>query len=343
MLKKLVIIVILFFTSSNMYPISDTVQYFIVKVKIEGVHLNLIFDNGAQKTVLFNSQLLNEHNSFEAGLISASKDTVVAKISKNRMTIELANFDIVEKLQIVSIPNNMEIVTKLYNIDGILGNDLISKYDWYFNFKTYTISRVKNKPKKNINRDDFIALNITKNQDRDFLEFDFLNTDGGVYQNIPLFVDFGKTGIISINDTLNIPNIQLYKNLHLNTTAGGTAVRVSDLSTSNIKLNKYLLHNMILNIYPKSQNQSNAIGLGFFKMFDKVYLLNSEKKILLSTITNYTYKIKSITKKEGKIFNMLIPLNEFTKAEDFIENNLIINPNNVADEAIEFGVKVKKE
>jgi hypothetical protein len=237
----------------------------------------------------------------------------------------------------------MEIVTKLYNIDGILGNDLISKYDWYFNFKTYTISRVKNKPKKNINRDDFIVLNITKNQDRDFLEFDFLNTDGGVYQNIPLFVDFGKTGIISINDTLNIPNIQLYKNLHLNTTAGGTAVRVSDLSTSNIKLNKYLLHNMILNIYPKSQNQSNAIGLGFFKMFDKVYLLNSEKKILLSTITNYTYKIKSITKKEGKIFNMLIPLNEFTKAEDFIENNLIINPNNVADEAIEFGVKVKKE
>lgn len=342
MLKKTLIFLIFFLFSSKMYSVSDTIQYFIVKAKIEGIHLNLIFDNGSQKTILFTDKIFNTQNAFKSNVITASKDTIEATISKNALKVELIDFDIVEKLQLVSVPNNIQFLQERYKIDGVIGNDIISKYDWHFDFKNYKVSLINRKHKKSIKLVDFVDVIINKNQDRDYIEFEFINQSQNVIQKVNMFIDLGKTAAISVNDTLIIPHLKIYRNLSLNTTFAGTTVSISDLSTSNFKLNQYLFNDMILNIYPKSQQRTNAVGLGFFKMFDEVYLLNSEKKLLMSRITNYNFKIKNLTKKDDKIYNMLIPISEFTNMEDFLDNNgLIINSKDMKEMLIEFQVKVR--
>lgn len=234
---------------------------------------DFIFDTGSNHTII-NSENVNKNNPKSSIITDFYGNSDSISILKN-IKLDIYNHSI---KNVTSRIYNISYLAKKYNIIGILGTDIISKFCWEFNFNNYKIN-VHNIPFKTDSL-SFINVNFKKKS----ALIDAIYIDGIYMRNFML--DSGSLSEITSNDTLlSTNNSQHYKEENL--VQSITKKKLEKLNillsyNSIIKIGNYDFKNIKLQTNPKYRN---LIGLDFFPkntlVFDgissKLYFKNVTK------------------------------------------------------------------
>jgi Aspartyl protease len=234
---------------------------------------DFIFDTGSNHTII-NSENVNKHNPKSSIITDFYGNSDSISMLKN-VKLEIYNHSI---KNVTSRIYNISSLAKKYNIIGILGTDIISKYCWEFNFNNNKIT-VNNIPFKTDSL-SFINVNFKKKS----ALIDAIYIDGVYMRNFML--DSGSLSEITSNDTLlSTNNSEHYKEENL--VQSITKKKLEKLNillsyNSIIKIGNYDFKNIKLQTNPKYRN---LIGLDFFPkntlVFDgissKLYFKNVTK------------------------------------------------------------------
>lgn len=332
---KKIFLLILFVFVNNLFAQN---KYFIVNVNIENQNFKLAFDTGAQKTVLFNNKILNAQNADEIGMIGASGDTINGLLSKKKMKIEFLDFNIFEKIQICYLPNELVTLKKLFDIDGLLGNDIISKYDWHLDFLNNNLKILSSSDKKALDVNNFIDVPFERKNNRDYLMFTIQIHKDSIATQLPLLVDLGDISVISLKNQLPYNRKKEFTKITINSTISGDAFSTFDIFTGSFNLANYQLSNIVFT--STISKASNAVGLGFFKLFEDLYILNSKQNFLLKKINSAEIKLQSLGVIDEKIYSMLIPVDKYTKLDDFIKDGKLFNKLGITNEVKTIAVDI---
>ena len=164
---------------------------------------DFIFDTGSNHTII-NSENVNKHNPKSSIITDFYGNSDSISMLKN-VKLEIYNHSI---KNVTSRIYNISSLAKKYNIIGILGTDIISKYCWEFNFNNNKIT-VNNIPFKTDSL-SFINVNFKKKS----ALIDAIYIDGVYMRNFML--DSGSLSEITSNDTLlSTNNSEHYKEENL--------------------------------------------------------------------------------------------------------------------------------
>jgi hypothetical protein len=213
---------------------------------------NFIFDTGSNHTII-NSGNVNNHNRKSSIITDFYGNSDSISIMKN---IKLDTYNHSLK-NVTSRIYNISSLAKNYNIIGILGTDIISKFCWEFNFNNHKIN-VYNIPFKT---DSLSFINVSFRKKSALTDAIFIN--GINIRNCIL--DSGSLSEITSNDTslsTNNPNHYKEENLIQSITKKNPEKLNILLSyNSIIKIGNYNFKNIKLQTNPKYRN---LIGLDFF-------------------------------------------------------------------------------
>lgn len=243
----------------------------IVNDSIKG---NFIFDSGSNHTII---DLKKVKNNFSKSNIITDFYGNTDKISiLKKNIIRIANFNLVNlKLRVY----DLSILSKKYNIIGILGTDIISRFSWKFDYNNKKLL-ISNKPFKN---DTLSFINVDFNNKSLFKDKIKIN---GIYKN-DFILDSGSLSEINTNDSLlalKDPTNFIEQNL------------IRSLASKNYKNYKiYLSYNSKIDIgihkfndckLQAESSSHNLIGLDFFSrtifVFDGIaskFYFHSQAKI----------------------------------------------------------------
>ena len=234
---------------------------------------DFIFDTGSNYTII-NSENVNKHNPKSSIITDFYGNSDSISMLKN-VKLEIYNHSI---KNVTSRIYNISSIAKKYNIIGILGTDIISKFCWEFNFNNYKIN-VHNIPFKTDSL-SFINVNFKKKS----ALMDAIFIDGIYMRNFML--DSGSLSEITSNDTsLSTNNLHHYKEENLIqsiTKKNPEKLNILLSYNSIIKIGNHNFKNIKLQTNPKYRN---LIGLDFFPknklVFDgissKLFFINVTK------------------------------------------------------------------
>jgi hypothetical protein len=221
----------------------------IVNDSIKG---NFIFDSGSNHTIINLKKIKNNVSKSKIITDFYGNTDKVSILKKN--SIRIANFNLVNlKLRAY----DLSILSKKYNIIGILGTDIISKFSWKFDYNNKKLL-ISNKPFKN---DTLSFINVDFNNKSLIKDKIKIN---GIYKN-DFILDSGSLSEINTNDSLlalKDPTNFIEQNL------------IRSLASKNYKNYKiYLSYNSKIDIgihkfndckLQAESNSRNLIGLDFF-------------------------------------------------------------------------------
>lgn len=234
---------------------------------------DFIFDTGSNYTII-NSENVNKHNPKSSIITDFYGNSDSISMLKN-VKLEIYNHSI---KNVTSRIYNISSIAKKYNIIGILGTDIISKFCWEFNFNNNKLT-VNNIPFKTDSL-SFINVNFKKKS----ALMDAIFIDGIYMRNFML--DSGSLSEITSNDTsLSTNNLHHYKEENLIqsiTKKNPEKLNILLSYNSIIKIGNHNFKNIKLQTNPKYRN---LIGLDFFPknklVFDgissKLFFINVTK------------------------------------------------------------------
>lgn len=234
---------------------------------------NFIFDTGSNHTIINSKNI--QKSIFKKSTVTDYYGNTDSISVLNNVTVKIYNYYL-KKINVRIY--NLSRLAKKYNIIGILGTDIISKFCWKFNYNTNIID-IKNIPYKN---DSLSFINVNFNKKSIILDTIFING----FQKKNLTLDSGSLSEVTSNDT-SLTTINKYHlkehNLIQSVTAKKPEKQTILLSyNSEIKISKLWFKQIKLQTNP---NYSNLIGLDFFPknvlVFDgissKFYFYNQPK------------------------------------------------------------------
>ncbi len=251
-------------------------------ITVAGVTKKALFDNGFDLSVIF----LEEKNDLDRFDVERETFIIDAKGNRNpayllkKVKIEIAQLDIKAKQNILAFIGVPKVLKEL-NVSFVLGNNFIEKFDWKIDFEQNYISIVKDFDE--LETDSIVSLKLLQstrpgnfmelisNQVADTFRIDFGNSNTLMTSNKKLFKDpqFVK---ISKNESINGFSIDTLL-MHVE---------------NNLKLSEKLCVTD-LPIFVQNTSYSNLIGLDFFIPFGQIYLVNSERLMLMPKINRYQY------------------------------------------------------
>jgi hypothetical protein len=281
----------------NFLTNEDTSSIFLYAIIDNEVSL-FLFDNASQKTVLFVNSKYNLDGAKKINLFDSDDNQSEAYIKSKEVKIQ--NLGIHYKGSII-IMKNTPILFQEQNIKGIIGADIINKYDWDIDLKSLKISKLNRNAKFNenffvvetyIDKSNIISTDLILEKER--LSFQ---------------LDLGYNSIISTALTENVVNNLRYKKYSF----GYSISSQKTLDTTYMGIESINIGNILVNNIPINFSKiakSNLLGVSFFKPFGRIILLNSTKKMLLPLREVFIFKIDTVKRKRGEIVSQIIPLNE---------------------------------
>lgn len=237
---------------------------------------DFIFDTGSNYTII-NSENVNKHNPKSSIITDFYGNSDSISMLKN-VKLEIYNHSI---KNVTSRIYNISSIAKKYNIIGILGTDIISKFCWEFNFNNNKLT-VNNIPFKTDSL-SFINVNFKKKS----ALMDAIFIDGIYMRNFML--DSGSLSEITSNDTsLSTNNLHHYKEENLiQSITKKKPEKLNILLSYNsiIKIGNHNFKNIKLQTNPKYRN---LIGLDFFPK-NKLVFDGISSKLFFKNVT----KLKS--------------------------------------------------
>ena len=234
---------------------------------------DFIFDTGSNYTII-NSENVNKHNPKSSIITDFYGNSDSISMLKN-VKLEIYNHSI---KNVTSRIYNISSIAKKYNIIGILGTDIISKFCWEFNFNNNKLT-VNNIPFKT---DSLSFINVNFKKKSTLMDAIFID---GIYMR-NFMLDSGSLSEITSNDTsLSTNNLHHYKEENLIqsiTKKNPEKLNILLSYNSIIKIGNHNFKNIKLQTNPKYRN---LIGLDFFPknklVFDgissKLFFINVTK------------------------------------------------------------------
>lgn len=234
---------------------------------------DFIFDTGSNYTII-NSENVNKHNPKSSIITDFYGNSDSISMLKN-VKLEIYNHSI---KNVTSRIYNISSIAKKYNIIGILGTDIISKFCWEFNFNNNKLT-VNNIPFKT---DSLSFINVNFKKKSTLMDAIFID---GIYMR-NFMLDSGSLSEITSNDTsLSTNNLHHYKEENLiQSITKKKPEKLNILLSYNsiIKIGNHNFKNIKLQTNPKYRN---LIGLDFFPknklVFDgissKLFFINVTK------------------------------------------------------------------
>ncbi len=288
----------------------DTTQIYISLTIQHQKHI-FLFDNAAQKTVLFlpEKSAIKNHAVLSKTMLSDAdnaKDTayiIQSHLSIPELKIQNKKFIL---LAVPKIPNQL----KQNGVSGILGLDVIDSYDWLIDFKACKI--YADKKIKNLTTDDYFKLNTCRDKEGIIALPIETNTLKDTFT-----IDFGHNQCFS-SHLKNIHSKWDYLKLSqvYSVNAQGKLDSSYIGSAPIVKLSNALCLQNVPVTYMKASG-SNLVGVSFFKVFGKVVLWHSKNQLLLAKKTQHTFTLNDKVIADAKIVAITVPLSEATPSSNF--------------------------
>jgi hypothetical protein len=287
------------------------IDFIFINVNIKGNNYKFLFDTGAFTTVFYDIEnVVKTDKNQSVNMINSMKDIdTTYSFPKKDIPFELADYDIkIKGINKFIISKDIPKEFKDYNIRGVLGNNIISKFDWYYDFANNKL--VICKDKRNIDKSEYVSItfdNVYRTEcelitDKNCSLYDKYLIDTGYsdilfHSKVDCYKDYinYKSKIVTIAKNIDITDEKIIK---------------TDLEFGNLKITGIPVN--ISDII----NSDNLLGIKFLKSFEKIYFLFSENKMLLKKQKKYTFTLTSPSVYDGKIYSFLenpSNLNHFKK------------------------------
>ena len=269
----------------------DTTGLF-VNSTIFNKQMKLLIDNGAPCSLFIDSSELNNFHIYDTiTLINGVGKRSVGYITKIKH-LKIANFLMKNEYFILSTIKPKQL--KKNNVSGILGYNILNKYDYTIDFYKFNLLLTKLKRNKHINfkiNPSSVSIPIEFNK----IGMSFINVkiDNILYS---IQIDYGSNGFISFNNKslLSDSNNLKFLKVNLIETLNERYIDTSRIYVKDtiIFSNKILFTSIPFTI---EKGDTNIIGMKFFKQFKRVSILNSNNTMVLSPVPiNFNLKYKKI-------------------------------------------------
>lgn len=272
--------VLLFFSGfiNKENPLRD---YFIIPISIDGVTYNFLFDNGADVTVLFGDKG-GRVKTTKVTIYDADHNSTNAEFSKKKLSINLLNQGKKLKSKIVLVEKGPSILVE-NGVDGILGRDIISRFDWKIDFNNKSLSI--------IDKNSIDKLN-------DKLHFELFVEDNVIIKNIQLsdsttidfksvFLDFGYSGFLQLKDTSFTSEANDLMYVSVTQSVAGEQLDSTWIRSCNMHLGNFKMTDVP--VFFDNERGKSVVGCKFLRNFGVVYLLYSENRVHLNFNDKFTH------------------------------------------------------
>lgn len=270
---------------------SDSLYYIFTKVKIDGYVYNFLIDNGAEISLMAKNRINKDYSLRPVGKIfGTNHDTTTLFATTQKLTLNLVDIGIVYKMYIGvidSLPNSLH---KL-GIDGVIGNDILSKHDWKIDFTAKKISTVN---KKRLNKKEFRIIEF---DERNYVPLNVEVSQGSIIRT-KAEVDLGCHCYIDIWDSLHISSDGISK-VSRRHSVSTFKEHNSHIEIAKISFDKFDIYGLPVDL--KLQKVYNLIGVKFFAMYGEIYLVYSDRKIYLPKIKSKQVKINKLSIYNGVV------------------------------------------
>lgn len=285
---------------------TDTTQLYI-RVELNGQPKWFLFDNAAEKSVLF----LNSNQN--PGNYKILSKTLIFDAQKRKDTAYIISTDLMipdlklkQKKRIMLAVPKAPAQLQEEGVEGILGWDLIRDHNWTIDFKACKLRiNQKQSPKE---QENYYKLNAIRDR------FDVLSVLIQHRAQTDTFtIDFGHNQVLSTGAASWAGNHHYLKIAQLQTINQKQSNDTGYISVQNTMMisNTLCVKNVPLSY--NSNKKSNLLGTGFMKAFGTIVLLNSKNQILLRKIKQTTFILKEQQQKGGKVVAEIKPLQEAFK------------------------------
>ncbi|MCU0327444.1 MAG: hypothetical protein MUE53_00475 [Chitinophagales bacterium] len=271
----------------------------------------MLFDNGFQFTTLINK---NEYSLDKRKLEIGDADSAKKFISKSlkKLKIKLKEDETEFKFYLFFLDTLPKELQKI-GVDGVLGRDLISYYDWKIDYEKQTASIIKDK--NLLLTENMIKIPFYSSKNIDYLKF---KIDDEI-QTIQ--IDFGCDCFLYLNDKFvkNCETDSLYLTRKI------TSVVKNKIDTFNLKFRSLVSDSYRLENIPIKSNKNvvkSLIGTRFFSVFNEVIMSYKDSAIYfkpfrdavvcLPKVEVYDNKVKTLvfSKNNASIFRIDDEINE---------------------------------
>lgn len=284
------------------FSTNDDTTLIIIPVNIDGETFSFLFDTGSQVNLLFDDGSFDLTKARKTKIFNSNNESTNALLIKKK--IELQSLKIKKKSLCVVLNEKPDFMKEL-NIHGILGANIINKFDWKIDFKKLEISRIKNIKKSSINISDSSFYKINTFFDENYTLSTSINLKNDKNDSVTFIFDTGYTGIINIylnsNEILN--KTFLYKNIGIENTLVSSKIDTSFISLDTIIVGDFCIERIPIMYSKSNQSETNSIGMKFLNTFNDVYILNSKNLVMVSKIELKKYNIQSYKEFKGIIMS----------------------------------------
>lgn len=296
-------------------------NYLVVKCKYKGKVLRFIFDNGAEIS-LVRKDLFRRVKVFRGTVVDAKHQAKEFEMTKKKikMKLMLPSETIVVKQPFILMDTLPELFVRNH-IDGVLGNNVISQFDWDIDFKTRTVDILGS---ENETKDGFYE--IAKNGDELIQSVIYTGDSLNVKEEIQVLLDCGFNGIVKMSKKVvdEYSEFCLFRKGLTGSIISQSHV-FSPILASDLILDDMKVSNIPIVFSERFPKGSALIGLGFLSKFEKVIILNSKGKLLLKKKTSIEFTILSPDVKNDKIYGYLTDECNLNKRTQLFKIGQVIN------------------
>lgn len=270
----------------------------IVTVKIDNKPFPFIFDTGSQINLLFNDGSFDLSKAKDIKILDSKNNSSKAQIVRKH--IELPFFNIKSKGLCVIIESKPKLFERL-NIHGILGADIINKFNWRIDTRNLEIYRINEKDIKTLDTNSYIINTFIDKNNTLSASADINNNNSNTF-----IFDTGYNGILSISSPRKTTTNKQHfiEHVGVESTINGDKMDTSFINLDTLRIGNFIIENIPISYYSfDDKNELNTIGMGFFKTFEEINIINSKRLIILSKIKQYQYTFPNFTDFDGKVMS----------------------------------------
>lgn len=268
------------------FSLSSNKDQIVIQGILENSSVNLLFDNGAPSCIFLNR--ITDTSNYKiirktyiidpfgqktsAWLAEIEKFEMGGKVFKNEYFILLKSNEVFNKL----------------NLKGILGYNIINRFDWKFNF--FTKQFLCSKKIRLKNEGEYYKLNTFIYKDR--LQ-SIMNIVDSINSRDTCLIDFGYNLWVNSKNAYSSKGNYLYYGIH--STATGVGAKNGDTTFIFVPKKIEFQSKLCLVNFPvfsSSEKSTSAIGCRFFTLFDEIVIKNSDNGIYLKNKDTLILKIK---------------------------------------------------
>lgn len=244
---------------------------------------NYLFDTGAEKTCIIrnDSCYINKRKHGKKVTIIDALGNEIKTYKTHLKSLEIANNLTVTNLHVLEVANTF--FFKQLNIRGIIGMDIVKKFNWEINIDSSYIIASRGSMQYKPNNPQFIKL-CYKEKGRIFTD---IKLDDQIIHNV--IIDTGAKTVLSL-DSVSYLKILQTKGITDKTTISNSTVYAINSSISDsvieddIQISEMTFNNKLKIkdfTITRDANNEAKIGWTFFKAFNYIYINTKKKEIFL--------------------------------------------------------------